>query len=112
MEQPVDIASLRSITGGDTELESELFRSFLASSQDCLQGLREAIKTQNPNAWRDSAHAFKGICLNLGAGPLAELCKQAQDGFQGPTENKKLLMTAIEGEYGRVRAVVEGMIVA
>lgn len=106
MESPVNLDNLRTITDGDAAMEAELFRIFLASSHERIMGLRAA---GDDTAWEKEAHALKGICLNLGAGPLGALCKQAQDGCQASTDEKKKMLAAMEQEFERVRQFIETM---
>jgi HPt (histidine-containing phosphotransfer) domain-containing protein len=110
MENPVNFANLREITGGDAVLEAELFRSFLESSDQCIKELRTALAAGNDDDWRKQAHAFKGVCLNLGADPLGNLCKKAQEDYRALPDEKQEMMTAIENEYACVRKAVAGLL--
>lgn len=106
MEPPVNFDNLREITGADAEIEGELFRVFLDSSTECLEGLRTACGSGDETSWRKVAHAFKGICFNLGAAPLGELCKHAQDDCRATLEEKMEMISAMEKEFARVRDAI------
>jgi len=88
-------------------MEAELFQLFLSSSEECLTGLRAALADGNEKAWREHAHAFKGISFNLGAGPLGEICKKAQDEFQASGDAKKAMLADIEAELENVKAALD-----
>lgn len=107
MDPSVDINNLRDITGGDTALENELFSVFLESAAECMAGLQTACARSDEIAWRNAAHAFKGISLNLGAMPLSALCKNAQDSYQTSLSEKQAMLAMIQSELERVRAAVE-----
>ena len=99
---PVDFSVLHGMTGGDAALEAELLEIFIESSIECLTGLRLSLDGGKNVAWREQAHAFKGIALNLGANGLGGLCRVAQEGYLAPPEDKRLMLRAIEAEMRRV----------
>lgn len=103
MNQAVDLSNLRNITGGDAMLERELFDEFFTSSQECLRRLRESLAAEDQKEWRAAAHAYKGICLGLGAMQLGNLCKQAQEGHMAAQSFKQHILSAIEKELEGVR---------
>lgn len=104
METPVDLTSLREMTDGDPEMEEALFQEFFSSFEQGIQTL-QTHRTENVmDIWRSQAHALKGIALNLGASRLGELCKQAQENNQSPTELKETLLDQMIEEYKRVHS--------
>lgn len=107
MEVPVNFDNLRSITGGDVDVESVLFASFLASARLCVEGLRASGVSGDEEMWRQKAHAFKGICLNLGADTLGGLCEQAQTDWRATGEERRALLALIEAEFTRVSAAID-----
>jgi HPt (histidine-containing phosphotransfer) domain-containing protein len=104
---PVNLDNLREITGGDTEIEQELFRIFLESSAECLTALAVNCGADQTEAWRKQAHALKGISYNLGAQALGDLCKMAQDEPTMSAPDKQALLTAIRQEYAQVAKFLE-----
>jgi HPt (histidine-containing phosphotransfer) domain-containing protein len=106
VDQPVNFDNLRAITDGDPELEAELFRLFFESSDDCMAGLRAALAADDAMAWRERAHAFKGVCFNLGAESLGALCKQAQEDCRAATDDKQQMLAAMDTGLARVREVL------
>ncbi len=87
-------------------MEAELFQLFLKSSADCINGLHAALDSGDEKAWCNHAHAFKGISFNLGAMPLAEICKKAQEDFQASAADKKTMLEKIETEFDNVKKAI------
>ena len=104
---PVDLANLRDMTGGDKDVETMLFGEFFKSAQACIHGLEQLQGSDQNDAWRKQAHAFKGISLNMGANQLSALCKQAQDGCTMPADGKQALLISIKSEYELVKKFLE-----
>lgn len=103
----VNFNNLQEITGGDPAMESELFELFLSSSVDCINGLRDALASGDEKAWRNHAHAFKGISFNLGAAPLGDICKKAQEEFQSSNDAKKTMLADMEAEMENVKKALK-----
>ncbi|MGE0109697.1 MAG: Hpt domain-containing protein [Bdellovibrionales bacterium] len=108
MTDPVNLENLREMTGGDADLEKELFSVYLTSSEDCLTALRNSTGTGQEEEWRTQAHAWKGMSLNLGAQELGSLCATAQMEHLVPEEKKKEMLAAIEAAYEKVKAFLKG----
>jgi histidine phosphotransfer protein HptB len=104
---PVDLAALREITGGDADIERELFETFLQSATECVAALKAGYPLGRKDEWRKQAHALKGASLNLGAARLGQLCGEAQDSYQGSPEEKLGMLAAIEAEFARVKAFLD-----
>jgi len=104
---PVDLTNLRDMTDGDRELEKTLFEEFYRSCASCLATLAASTAAASSEQWRTAAHAMKGISYNLGANPLGDLCKQAQDDHTADSSAKQSLLGQIESEYTRVKSFLE-----
>ncbi|MER2519085.1 MAG: Hpt domain-containing protein [Bdellovibrionales bacterium] len=110
-DQPaIDLKNLREISGGDCALETQLFKSFLSSADEGLAGLKEAQQKDDAPLWRRHAHAMKGISLNLGANPLGDLCRKAQDNYRADSEEKVAMLTQIETELNKVQTQLNALI--
>ena len=101
--QPVDLTNLREMTDGDTELEKELFAEFFKSSADALETLARHCTDGESKPWYAAAHALKGSAYNLGAMPLGDLCKKAQEGDAANKAEKQQILESIKQEYEKVR---------
>ena len=109
MNQAVDLTNFHDMTGGDKEMERELFALFVTSAQECLAVLKTSLSPAAAEMWRKQAHTLKGISLSLGALGLGELCKQAQEGFEKNSEQKIGMLADIENEYERVKLYISGL---
>jgi len=107
MTDPVNLDNLREMTGGDTALEQELFQVFLSSSEDCLIALKTSCNAGAEETWRTQAHAWKGMCLNLGAEKLGQLCAAAQLNNTATPEEKTQMVLEITQEYALVKTYLE-----
>jgi len=107
MSDSVNLENLHDMTGGDKDLEKELFDVYLTSAEKCLDILRASTGTGAEETWRTQAHAWKGMSLNLGAETLGKLCAEAQMGNTAPPEDKAKMLTAIEAEYAKVKAFLK-----
>lgn len=109
-QNPVDLANLRTLTDGDSEMEKMLFEEFITSFEQMLTKLRQLIHPSMQEEWRKQSHALKGIALNLGAMTLGELCKQSQQEHLQPDERKAMLLEQITAEYSRVKQYLDSLI--
>lgn len=107
---PVNLNNLRDITGGDTEIEKELFQVFLDSAQDCLTALATSCAADDTETWRKQSHAFKGISYNLGAEALGDICRTAQDSATtSDIKEKRVMLAALQHEFSRVQDYLRGL---
>lgn len=95
----LDIGHLRNLVGDDPQLRHMLLEEFFSSARQALAQLENNVGAQNRSAWREAAHGFKGICYNLGALQLGQLCHIAQLDFEEPEEVKSELYVQIESGY-------------
>jgi len=107
MNDSVNLANLREMTGGDVEMEKELFEVFISSSEEAIASLSANILPETSETWRKQAHALKGISLSLGAEKLGDLCKKAQECFQNTAETKAKMVADIKKEYERVKSYLK-----
>jgi len=107
MSNAVNLENLHEMTGGDRDLEKELFDVYLTSSDKCLDALRANTGNGNEEAWRSQAHAWKGMSLNLGAEPLGKLCAEAQMNHMAAPEEKTKLLAQITEEYEKVKTFLK-----
>lgn len=110
MTDCVDLANLRTITGGDPSVERELFTIFIESAAECLSALQANTGPAGSDEWRRQAHAFKGISHALGATHLGDLCRAAQHCDPQNLDEKARLANAITAEHDRVVVFVRDML--
>ena len=100
---PVDLTMLRTLTGGDAEIEKELMETFVEQSDKNVETLRENSSAAGKNMpWIESAHMLKGGSGSIGAETLRQLCNDAQL-YQGDAAGRFDLFTRIDHEYTLVK---------
>ena len=102
MTDPVDLTNLRIMIDHDAALEKELFAEFHQSVEEILHTLSQSITTDDHEGWRKSAHALKGIALNLGAQHLGTLAKEAQEISTVDQQIRKALLAELNREYALI----------
>jgi len=81
---------------------------YFVNTPELLAAMRDAVTHGNCEALRQAAHSLKSTSANLGAAPLAELCRGAEEvARKGAAATEEFRLDAIEAEYERVRAALE-----
>ncbi|HKV41308.1 MAG TPA: PAS domain S-box protein, partial [Blastocatellia bacterium] len=92
----------------DSELIAELIDLFLNDARERVQTLKEATLKGEAAAARKVAHALKGSCLNMGAGPMAEICRQIEgEGADAALKQGGPLVDSLETEFNRVQTALD-----
>jgi HPt (histidine-containing phosphotransfer) domain-containing protein len=77
---------------------------YLDNSPTLLQRLREAVAQGDAKTVLETAHSLKSSSANLGAAPLAALCKELeQRGREQRLESAAVLLAEVQAQYSRVR---------
>ena len=99
----VDLTMLRTLTGGDVEVERELMQTFVEQSDKNLIDLQEnKMEVGENKPWTESAHMLKGASGSIGAEELRTLCADAQ-AYKGDAAGRSALFEKISLEYTRVK---------
>lgn len=69
-ENPIDLEDLMARVASDRGLACQLARVFLDNLPTSLNRLRRALNEGRAQELAQSAHALKGACLSISAGPL------------------------------------------
>ena len=77
-EEPIDLVHLARYTGGDRDINCEVFRLFSDHCAQSLRSLRTSLNAADGKGWCDTAHALKGAALGIGAFALAERAEVAE----------------------------------
>ncbi len=100
---PVDLTMLRTLTGGDSEIEKELMKTFVEQSDKNLETLKANDNADGENKpWTEAAHMLKGGSGSIGAEELRQLCSTAQL-YKGDSAGRLSLFQKIDKEYARVK---------
>lgn len=78
-QSPIDLAHLARYTGGDRQLNADVFRLFLEHCAKACSTLRTSLDAAHSKAWREAAHGLKGAALGIGAFELADAAGAAED---------------------------------
>jgi HPt (histidine-containing phosphotransfer) domain-containing protein len=89
-EPLIDWRHFKHQTLGDAALGQEVIALFLADTPNYIAALRSA---NDAAEWRMAVHTLKGVALNLGAVPLARLCRSVE------------FLAAANGPSGRTDAI-------
>jgi HPt (histidine-containing phosphotransfer) domain-containing protein len=77
---PAVVADLRRLRdGGAPDLLHHLLELLRADGPRLLAEMREAVANGDAAKLRSSAHSLKGSAANLGARPLADLCRDLEE---------------------------------
>lgn len=72
----IDLAQLKTMTGGDVELAREVLEIFKHQSE--VWG-RMLVADAPNEQWADAAHSIKGAARSIGAMALGEVCNTAEE---------------------------------
>lgn len=103
-ETPVDMEQLRMFTDGDPDEEKALTELFLEQAQEMIDILTLSTGADKNEEWKSAAHRFKGSSGNLGAISLHQLCKRAENHFEGTQAEKVEILAAITAKTKQVEA--------
>ena len=110
MTQVIDRAALDVLlktVGGDVEFLGELIGDFFDDSPQQLATARQALEANDAEALRRAAHSLKSTSNNLGARPLAALCRDLEAlGREGQMDRAPEILAAIDAEYARAHAAL------
>ena len=85
LEAPLDRAALAQVSGGDTQLEQQIYAQFLEANQDDVALVKKAFEARDAAMLARAAHRIKGSSRTIGANALADVAArlettaQAQD---------------------------------
>ncbi|MCY1437025.1 Hpt domain protein [compost metagenome] len=104
-DEHLDLDALSALREVMEDAYPQLLDTFLADSEERLQGLREAGRAAQ---LVDVAHSFKGSSSNMGAVKLVALCGELEKNAEklSPSEIQELI-TAIDLEFAIVRPLYE-----
>jgi HPt (histidine-containing phosphotransfer) domain-containing protein len=91
---------LRRQMPGRPDILIRIIHSFLRTSPDLLAALQAAIRSSNPEAVRQTAHAMKSSNAQIGAKQLAAMCYELELlGSMGQLLDVDQLLAELEQEY-------------
>ncbi|MGB7380219.1 MAG: response regulator [Rivularia sp. (in: cyanobacteria)] len=103
------LQELKDMAGDDgDEMVAELIDSYLEDAAPKLQEIRRAIKINNADNLRNSAHALRSLSVTIGAVLLAQVCTELEAiGRSGTTLSTSNLVKKLDAEYQRVETALQ-----
>lgn len=82
-----------------------LIETFLVDCEERIAELKRSVIGGDAEQVRQLAHSFKGSAGNMGATPLAQLCRDVEEGARRRASTAELAMgiAAMEREFAIVR---------
>ncbi len=78
----------------------ELIETFLESSQDQIESVRQGVRKRDGTGIEAAAHSLKGACYGMGAEELGILCKEVEErGRENNLAEIEGLMAKVERSY-------------
>ncbi len=105
-EQPIDMEQLRSFSEGDAEEEQALFGLFLDQTSRLIAILEQSTDEDSQADWQSAAHRLKGSAGNLGAMPLYDVCKRAEQHAADGRLQKVDMLIEIKSELNHVERFI------
>jgi len=106
-EAPLDFDHLEIFTDGDEEEEAQLLDLFFEQADLGIQELETFMAEHNEDGWKKSAHRMKGAAANLGAIPLSNACKDAEECFSADNDNKQLVLLTIKKQVSHLQNFIQ-----
>ena len=108
---PINLRSLRKLTGDDPDFLVELIELYLSDTPQRISRLRNFIKQKNVAEIRSEAHSLKGASGNITALPLQELFSQIEErAMAGCYEDAANLALKAEMEFEKVSKTLRKVI--
>jgi two-component system sensor histidine kinase/response regulator len=107
---PLDMAKVRSSTGGDDEFLRELAQTFVSTSAQLVTEIRQCAKNCDREGVSRAAHSLKGACASMHAEPLRELSRELEARALTLSESEITeRITQLAAEFDRVVAAVRDL---
>ena len=100
----VDLDHLAQYTGGDRNLEDQLFGLFLSNA---VRYIDDMAQSGGGQAWKMAAHTLKGGARGIGAWDVADRSEMAEAALHAPDDARDRLIGELRDAIDRVRAFVE-----
>jgi len=105
---PIMLTRLKELGGPD--FVSRIVQQFVQDATECATAIAQAVESGNPQHLAEAAHGLKGICANMGAKTLADLCLDLeQTGGSGTIEGIKEKLLTVQSELNRVLVTVAAL---
>ena len=106
-EVPLNLEHLAMFTDGDPNEEKQLLDLFFEQSDIGVNELEEFLAANDNEGWKKSAHRMKGAAANLGAIPLSNACKTAEEGAQASNAEKADMLANIQKHISSIQLFIQ-----
>ena len=103
------LQELKDMAGDDADLMvAELIDSYLEDALPKLQGVFQALETNDAESLRSNAHALRSLSVTIGAVSLARICTELETiGRSGTTSGASNLVKELDREYQKVETALQ-----
>lgn len=102
------LEALRALAPARSDVAGRVIALYLDSSEKYVTSIENALQHNNLMLIQRAAHTLKSSSRNVGATRLGSLCRDIEMRVrEGELESVKLAVTALRGEYLRVRHALE-----
>ena len=111
MSELLDTAALDSLRELGDDFFRELVETFLESSREQMEAIRQAAKDADAGLMEAAAHSLKGASRQQGAVVLAECCRKLEEmGKEGDLDGINPLLEKTEDSYRKTIEELEGLV--
>ena len=103
MTAPVDLSHVEEMAAGNEDIVKGLVDIFISTSDQTIDKMAGLCGDENSENWKSEAHSLKGSALSIGAANFVEICKEAQNNYQLPEQEKLVMLDKIKTEYSVIK---------
>ena len=102
---PLDLSVVAEWKGlGGPDFVGRMIQQFVHDASACVTEVQRAIDSSDPDALANASHGLKGICSNMGAKGLADICHELEQlGRSAKIDGAQEKVTMVQTEFRRVR---------
>ena len=102
------LAELQDVMDDEFEV---LIHTFLSDSRERIESLKKAAEGLDADTLAQTAHSFKGSCINIGAPQLGELCREVENAAKDhELERAPAIISAIDSEFYQVSLLLDELL--
>ena len=104
-DAPIDRSALAEVSGGDVQLERQIYAQFLGANDEDVALMRKAIESRDPKLLTHAAHRIKGASRTIGAHALADMAARLETAAGEP--DWEAVRSCEAGLYREVKRLAE-----
>ena len=103
----IDLEHLARYTGGNAQVNAEIFRLFDVQANELVAKLRSVLDARDAKSWREITHTIKGAARGIGAFDLADAAARCEPIAMSDRENAVAAIAALQGQSQAVQATIK-----